>query len=84
MRQYHPTDSRLWLRNQLYAEAFELADASPERGRIIRSIYLSELEALAMLLVSFEAEATLSSETYMPDIARHLTSILLSRLEATL
>jgi hypothetical protein len=80
MWQHRPVDSRLWLRDQLYAESVELAETA-DRHPPAPVIYLSELEALALMLLSCDIEAMSSADGYTQDIAHHLTSILLSRLE---
>jgi hypothetical protein len=84
MWEYHPSDSRLWLRDQLYAESLGVGEASADVRDQTRIIHLSELEALALMLLSYDIEAMSEADEYTHDIARHLTSILLSRLDAVL
>jgi hypothetical protein len=84
MWQYHPSDSRLWLRDQLYAESLEVGETPPDVRDRIRTVHLSELEALALMLLAFDIEAMSKADGYTHDIAHHLTTILLSRLDALL
>jgi hypothetical protein len=77
---HRPTDFRLWLRDQLYADTTNRPDVSADRAAPSRMVQLSELEAFALMLLAFDLQTEPSADSYTQDIAHYLTSALRSRL----
>jgi hypothetical protein len=80
--EHRVADSRKWLRNALDAEELDLLGVAADRQLERRTIRLSELEALALLFLAFDARSVEGTDVYTQDIARHLSAVLLTRLES--
>ena len=71
----------LWLRDELDTEA-AARRGEEQGGSGRRRIQLSDLEALALLILCVERQGQPGPETYTSDLARRLAAALVARLQA--